>query len=519
VSAATWPRGTVQLSLASMLRESAWRSADKIAAREGEVALTYAELWTEARKRATALAGLGVEPGQPVALLATNGLDFVTSYYAVLACGAVVVPIPPMLVAPEIADLLEDCGAELALVEGDLGAELRSASESTGTQVLVLRDGGPDDLARRAAGSEPLPDALPREPLDPAVVFYTSGTTGRPKGAVLTHFNLTMNCFVNALIANDLSCDDVVLGCLPLFHTFGQTVALNSTFLHGSQIVLQRRFDPVESLDLMHRHGIDVMVGVPTMYIALLEALGDRPAPKLRVCISGGAPLPVAVLEEFEARFGCRIQEGYGLSETSPTASANQPAIGLRPGSIGHPIWGVDIEIADAEIEDRIELMPVGERGEIVIRGHCVFDGYLNMPKATEAAMVDGWFRTGDIGTKDEDGFRHVVGRKKDMILRGGFNIYPREVEEAMARHPAVAEVAVIGIPHPVHGEEILAVVVADTSGPGASGEELLEWIRKRVAHHKRPRRVEFVDELPLGPSRKVLKRVLRDRFAETSDG
>jgi long-chain acyl-CoA synthetase len=503
------------MTLASMLRESAWRFPDRPAAWEGDTAVDYADLWAEALRRAGALVEIGVTPGERVALLASNSLDFITAYYGVLACGGVVVPIPPMLVATEIAELLADSGAELALVEADLGAELKSASASTRTRVVVLRDDSPDDLAARAARSVPLPDALPRQPLDPAVIFYTSGTTGRPKGAVLTHLNLVMNCFVNAFIANGFRDDDVVLACLPLFHTFGQTVAVNSAFLVGAEIVLQRRFDAVEALELMRRRKVTVMVGVPTMYIALLGALGEDQAPPLRVCICGGAPMPVAALEEFDRRFGCRIQEGYGLSETSPTVSANQPTIGIEPGSIGHPLWGIEVEIADAEVEDRIELLPAGEKGEVVVRGHSVFAGYLDKPQETAAAMVDGWFRTGDIGMKDEAGFRYVVGRKKDMILRGGFNVYPRDVEEVMVRHPAVAEVAVVGVPHPTHGEEILAVVVPDAATPAVTGGELIEWMRERVAHHKRPRRVEFVGELPLGPSRKVLKRELRARFAE----
>jgi long-chain acyl-CoA synthetase len=505
----------MHLSLASILHESAWRTPERIAAIEDEAELTYAELWQESLARATALADLGVGLGDRVALLAPNGIDFVTAYYGILAAGAVVVPIPPMLVDVEIAELLADSGARLALVDRELGTVLRSAAATAGCEAIVLRDHKPDDLASRAAASEPRPDAAPREPLDPAVVFYTSGTSGRPKGAVLTHLNLIMNCFVNAFMANGSRREDVVLGCLPLFHTFGQTVALNSAFLLGARVVLQRRFDGAEALALMRRHRVDVMVGVPTMYIALLEALGEGEPVPLRVCISGGAPLPVAVLEAFEERFGCRIQEGYGLSETSPTATVNHTEIGLRPGSIGHPLWGVEVEIAAADVEDRIELLGAEEKGEIVIRGHNIFAGYLDRPEATAAAVVDGWFRTGDLGVKDRDGFRHVVGRKKDMVLRGGFNVYPREVEEVLARHPAIAQVAVLGIPHPSHGEEVLAVVVPDRGEPRPSEEELLDWGRERIARHRRPRLLVFVDELPLGPSRKVLKRVLRERYAD----
>ncbi len=504
----------MHLSLASILREPAWRTPERTAVIEGGVESTYGELWEAALARAGALADLGVGPGDRVALLAANTTDFVTAYYGTLVAGGVVVPIPPMLVAGEIADLLGDSEARVFLVQEDLAAAGRAAVESLPTELVILRGDGEADLVARAAAARPLADAVGRGPLDPAVVFYTSGTTGKPKGALLTHLNLVMNCFVNAFMANGFRPDDVVLGCLPLFHTFGQTVALNSAFLLGGKVVLQPRFDAGEALALMREHEVDVMVGVPTMYVALLEALGDATPPALRVCISGGAPLPVAVLEQFEARFGCRIQEGYGLSETSPTATANQPAIGLRPGSIGHPLWGVEVEIAAADVEERIELLGPEEKGEIVIRGHNVFAGYLGQPEQTAAAMVDGWFRTGDIGVKDPEGFRHVVGRKKDMILRGGFNVYPRDVEEVMARHPAIAQVAVVGIPHPSHGEEVLAVVVLDPAETPPTPDDLLDWTRERVARHRRPRLVVFVDELPLGPTRKVLKRELRERFA-----
>jgi long-chain acyl-CoA synthetase len=372
-----------------------------------------------------------------------------------------------------------------------------------------------DALTAAAAVGVPQRAPEPRDPLDPAVLFYTSGTTGRPKGAVLAHLNLVMNCFVNAFMVNEIRHDDVVLACLPLFHTFGQTVAMNSSLLVGGCIVLEPRFDGAQALELIRRHEVTMMLGVPTMYIALLAAAAgdDAGAPSLRLCVSGGAPLPVSVLEAWNARFGLEILEGYGLSETSPTATANQPVFGLRAGSIGHPLWGVEVGIADAAVEDRIELLGDETFGELVIRGHNAFLGYHDNAEATAAAVVDGWFRTGDLGVRDAEGFLHVVDRKKDLILRGGYNVYPREVEEVLARHPAIEQVAVIGVPHETHGEEVLAVVVP-RAGADADPEEILAWGRERIAQHKRPRRIELVDELPLGPSRKVLKRELRDRFA-----
>jgi long-chain acyl-CoA synthetase len=372
----------------------------------------------------------------------------------------------------------------------------------------------PTRLEEVSAAVAPMPSYASRSAEDPAVVFYTSGTTGEPKGAVLTHLNLVMNATVNAFDANDARPGDVVLGCLPLFHTFGQTVGMNSTFRVGGTLVLLPRFSGTAAIDLMLREGVDVFHGVPTMYVALVEAAaGYERLPRLRLCISGGASLPVAVLERFNAAFATTVFEGYGLSETSPTATVNQPDFGTRPGTVGHPIWGVEVEIARAELDDRIELLPTGELGEIVIRGHNVFAGYLGRPEETAQALVDGWFRTGDLGTKDDLGFISIVDRKKDVVIRGGFNVYPREVEDVIARHPAVVQVAVIGVPDDVHGEEICAVIVTDKNAPAGTvptEEELVAWCRERLGRHKYPRQVRFIDEMPLGPSHKVLKRELR---------
>lgn len=266
----------------------------------------------------------------------------------------------------------------------------------------------------------------------------------------------------------------------------------------------------------MVRHGCTVFMGVPTMYIALLAAVEDaRLRPRLDRAFSGGSGLPVTVLEEFEETFGCPIYEGYGLTETSPVVAYNQKAWPCRPGTVGRPIWGVDVEIARADVEGRIELLPAGELGEVVIRGHNVMAGYLNRPQATAEVLVDGWFRSGDLGVKDSDGYLSLVDRKKDMVVRGGYNVYPREVEEVLMRHPAIVQVAVIGVPHERHGEEVCAVVsVRPGAVPGAElAGEIVAWSRQKLAAYKYPRVVEFVDGFPLGPSGKVLKRELAARF------
>ncbi|KOX37362.1 AMP-dependent synthetase [Streptomyces sp. NRRL F-4707] len=500
------------LSVAAVLAENARRRPDKEALVEGDLRLTFAEVWRRARAQAGALAGLDVRPGDRVALMAPNTADFPVAYYAVAAAGAVVVPVHLLLSAAEVEHVLRDSGATLLLCHPAQAETGAAAARATGVRMLTLGDGS--EFGRLAADAEPLPSYVTRNADDPAVVFYTSGTTGVPKGAVLSHFNLVMNATVNAFDANDIRPDDVALGALPLFHAFGQTVSLNSTWRAGATLVLLPRFDAARAIELMVKENVNTFHGVPTMFVALAAAApGAEALPELRVCVSGGASLPVAVLERFEEAFGAKIYEGYGLSETSPAAAVNQPVFGARPGTIGHPLWGVDVEIARAEAEDRVELLPPGELGEVVVRGHNVFSGYLGRPEATAEALVDGWFRTGDLGTKDDEGFLRIVDRKKDVIIRGGYNVYPREVEEVLMRHPGIAQVAVIGLPDDLHGEEVCAVVVrAPDRAPDAA--EVTEWSKEHLGRHKYPRRVEFADELPLGPSMKILKRELRVRYA-----
>jgi long-chain acyl-CoA synthetase len=507
------------LSLAAMLAEGARRYPDRVAVVDATTRVTYAELWRQARAYAAGLRELGVGPGDTVAILIPNVLDFPRAYFGALAVGATIVPVHLLLTADEMRYLLADSGADVLICHSSQLATGAAAAHAAGCRLVsvgplpVGLTDAPARLEDAAEAVPPLHTYVTRSAEDIAVIFYTSGTTGQPKGALLTHLNMVLNATVNAFDSHDIRPDDVVLGCLPLFHTFGQSVAMNATFRLGASLVLLARFSGEAAIDLMNREGVTIFHGVPTMYVGLLEAAAkaDR-LPELKLCISGGASLPVAVLERFAETFHATVFEGYGLSETSPTATANQPSFGIRAGTVGHPVWGVEVEIARPEIEDRIEFLPDGELGEIVIRGHNVFAGYLNRPEATEQALIDGWFRSGDLGTRDTDGFITIVDRKKDLVIRGGFNVYPREVEEALARHPAVVQVAVIGVPDAVLGEEICAVVVTDAGG--VTEAELIDWSREHLGRHKYPRQVRFVDTLPLGPSHKVLKRELRRTFA-----
>ncbi|MEH0416176.1 long-chain-fatty-acid--CoA ligase [Streptomyces sp. B21-083] len=512
------------LTAASVLAESAERRPDHPALVFGSERITYAGLWHATRRYAAVLRDHGVRPGDRVALLLPNTPHFPMVYYGVLALGAVAVPVHGLLRADEIVHVLSDSEAKALVCAAPMLTEGAKAAEAAGVPLLTVMvengttDDGPprlDILAERAA---PLDRLVPRASEDLALVLYTSGTTGRPKGALITQLNLVMNVSTTMRSPFDLGPDDILLGCLPLFHTFGQTCVMSACFLAGGTLVLMSRFDGPGALDLMVTESCTVFMGVPTMYLALLDAAThDARRPALDRAFSGGSALPVKVMEEFQEVYGCPIYEGYGLTETSPVVAYNQKAWPRRPGTVGRPIWGVEAEIAAADVEDRIALLPAGEVGEIVVRGHNVMAGYLNRPEATRAVLVDGWFRSGDLGVKDADGYLTIVDRKKDMVLRGGYNVYPREVEDVLMRHPAIAQVAVIGVPDDKYGEEVCAVVrTRPGTDPDATlAADIVSWSRQRVAAHKYPRLVEFVEDFPLGPSGKVLKRELTARFAD----
>jgi long-chain acyl-CoA synthetase len=505
---------SARLSVASILAESARRYPKKEALILGETRLTYEQVWGMAKRYAAVLRADGVGPGDRVALLLPNIPHFAFAYYGAIALGATVVPVHALLKADEIAYTLTDSSCVALVTAAPLLAEAAKGAELAGVRLYSVLDSDADfsEVARidqMAMQVEPISALVPREPTDEAVILYTSGTTGKPKGAVLTQDNILWNTTMCAFDIIDVRSEDVALGALPLFHSFGQTCVMNSCFRVGATIVLMPRFDGVAALDLMVQEKVTYFAGVPTMYMALLGATEQTPSrPTLRLAASGGAAIPVAIITKVKEVFGADVLEGYGLSETSPVATFNQEVYGRKPGSIGCSIWGVDVAIANAELEGEIELLPGGASGEIVIRGHNVFDGYLNNAEATAAVMVDGWFRTGDIGYVDEDGFFFIVDRKKDLIIRGGFNVYPREVEEVVAQHPGVAQVAVVGVVDEHYGEEIHAVVVL-VSGESIDEAELIEWVKGRIGQHKYPRRIHVRDSLPTGPSGKVLKRVI----------
>jgi len=497
------------LNLGTILQASADERPDHAALRLGERVVSYRELDRAARGVASALRERGVQPGETVALLVPNVPEFTIAYFGILYAGAVVVPINVLAAGPEVAYFLRDSGARL-LVAHPLFAEAARAGAGEADVPLVLAggEGGAGSLEEMAEAG-PLA-GLEQTPADQtAVVLYTSGTTGKPKGAELTHSNLFVNCaFVVPRLLPQVDADShVALATLPLFHSFGQTCIQNASIALGGTFTLLPRFTPEEAFEILERDRVSVFAGVPTMYFALLHLEGgDRfDLSALRVCMTGGAPMPVEVMRAFEERFGVPILEGYGLSETSPVASFNVQEKPRKAGSIGYPVWGVEMQVVD----DQGRPLADGERGEICIRGHNVMKGYLGRPDATKEALRGGWFHSGDVGTRDEDGCYWIVDRKKDMILRGGFNVYPREVEEVLYEHEAVVEAAVIGVPHESHGEEVKAVV-ALAPGARVGEDELKAWCRERLAAYKYPRIVEVVESLPKGPTGKILKRELR---------
>jgi len=488
-------------NLANNLKAAAWAHPSRRALVLDDIEYSYSRLDDAAARLASLLRGRGIVPGDRVGLMIPNVPEFAVLYYGILRAGAVVVPMNVQFKRREVAYHLGDAGARVLFAWTTAADAAAPGASDAGAECVHL---GPGILARLIADYPPMASPVERFRDDTAVILYTSGTTGRPKGAQLTHGNLARNAEV-ARGLFQLDHASLFLGVLPLFHSFGQTCALNATILAGGTLTLVTRFDPGKVLETIERERATVFAGVPTMYSALLNhPQRERfEVSSLRLCVSGGAALPVELLRGFEAAFGCVILEGYGLSETSPIASFNHPDRPRKPGSIGTPIEGVEMRIID-EVGDAL---PPGAIGEIAIRGHNVMKGYWQQPDATaEVINPGGWFCTGDLGYVDDDGYYYIVDRKKEMIIRGGYNVYPREIEEILYQHPAVVEAAVVGIPDAAMGEEVGAAVVV-AAGYDISPREVLEFVRAQVAAYKCPRRVWFVDTLPKTATGKILKR------------
>ncbi|GAA3616743.1 long-chain-fatty-acid--CoA ligase [Microlunatus ginsengisoli] len=490
-------------NIAVWLSDRAASDPDLPSIKQGDTVLSFGALDTATQRFATVLAEHGVRPGDRVALIMPNVAYFPVAYYAILRSGAVVVPMNPLLKAGEIAYAWGDAGVQVAVVFAMFAEEAAKAAHTTGTDIVVV---APGDFESLLAAAEPTSGVVERDGSDTAVILYTSGTTGNPKGAELSHDNLRTNVVTSVETLMPSGPGDVLFGGLPLFHSFGQTCAMNCAMYSGACMTLLPKFDPETALRICSDDRVNIFLGVPTMYMALLS-VPDRErfdTSPMRIAASGGASLPLEVLHGFEQAFGVPIIEGYGLSETSPVASFNHPDRPTKPGTVGTPIRGVEFDLRDLDDNPVAD----GEIGEIVIRGENVMKGYWNRPDATAEAVRDGWFHTGDLGTRDADGFYAIVDRKKDMIIRNGFNVYPREVEEVIYSHPAVAEAAVFGVPDALHGEEIAALVKLK-DGESVSAEELQGFVKEQIASYKYPRYIRF-GELPKGPTGKILKREIK---------
>lgn len=523
------------LNLASIVSHHARLSPDKEAIVWNETRLTYVQLEAMSNKVANALVSMGIGHGDKVALDCPNLPYFPIVYYGIMKAGAVVVPTCVLFTAREIEYQLRDSDAKAMFAfegtpELPIGQHAKEAFDKVDSceHFFVLTKDpaglspieGHKTLGQLIFDKSDKFDIYPTAPDDTCAILYTSGTTGQPKGAELTHLNLWSNVVTTysihlPVLDNTDGVQKTCLVTLPLFHTTGQTVQMNTNIYAGNRVVLLPRFEPKATLDTMVKENVNFWVGVPTMYWALLKHAEEtgydisRIKENMKVCSSGGAPMPVEVMKAFQETFGVRVMEGYGLSETSPLATFNHFQKPSKPGKVGQAIFGVEVICADETGKE----VPRGERGEVLIRGTNIMKGYYKRPEATAEAFKDGWFHTGDIGIMDEDGYLAIVDRMKDMILRGGYNVYPRELEEIIITHPAVSLCAVIGVPDDRLGEEVKAYLVLK-EGAQLSRDEFIDWCRGQFAANKYPRYVEFRGSLPIGNTGKISKLALRKELA-----
>lgn len=520
------------LNLASIIEHHATLAPQKEAIVWNDVRLSYGKLNAFANRVAHALTEMGIGYGDKVALACPNLPFFPIVYYGIMKTGAVVVPLCVLFTPREFTYHLSDSDAKAVFVfagteELPLGQRVKEGFDQVDScEHMIVMTADPaakspfENTRTLTQITFDKPDTFATyqtKPEDTCAILYTSGTTGQPKGAELTHLNLMSN--VTTTYGIHLPVLDMTDGeqktcliTLPLFHTTGQTVQMNTNMYAGNRSILLPRFDPKLTLETMEKEKVNFWVGVPTMYWALLKYVEEtgfdvsKAAEHMKVCTSGGAPMPVEVMKDFERVFGVRVMEGYGLSETSPLACFNHFEKPSKPGSVGQAIFGVEVKCFD----DNDNEVPRGERGEVVIRGTNVMKGYYKRPDATAEVFRNGWFHTGDIGIMDEEGYLAIVDRKKDMILRGGYNVYPRELEEVIMTHEAVSLCAVIGVPDDRLGEEVKAYIVLKKDAVVAE-DEMIGWFKGQFAANKYPRYVEFREELPTGATGKLLKRELRE--------
>ncbi|MFY9614416.1 MAG: long-chain fatty acid--CoA ligase [Candidatus Dormiibacterota bacterium] len=511
----------MSLNLAVILEDSARKHPDKVVMILDDFKMTYAELDAASNQVANALVDAGLKQGDRVGMMLPNVPQFPVVYFGILKAGMIAVPMNVLLKAPEVEYYLSDSESsafvyfDMFAAEAIKGADAVKSIKHKIQVPLIPGTAAPEGsvaLSEFTKGKPPTFDMVATDADDICLLIYTSGTTGHPKGAALTNFNLFMCCHNGTHIFEFHQDTDVIMATLPMFHSFGLSNVVNGCIHGGITMTLLPRFDADKALEIIQRDKVSLFLGVPTMYFAMLNhpERSTYDTSSLRLCVSGGASIPGEVLKAWEDATGTKILEGYGLSETSPTASFNQLEVGTKVGSIGTPVFGVDMKIFDEEGKEVAQ----GELGEIVIKGHNIMKEYWRKPEATAESIKNGWFHSGDIGYVDEDGFFFIVDRKKEMIIRGGFNVYPREIEEVIYAFPQVAEAAVIGIPDEKFGEEVVAVV-APKPGEEIDVDALKSFVKERVAAYKYPRKIEVVKELPKGPTGKIMKREIQLSEAE----
>ena len=512
-------------NLSIALEDNAQRIPNRLAIISEEKKISYKELNLLSNKVANLILDLGINPGDSIALQCPNISFFPIIYYGILKMGGVIVPMSILLKKKEISFILNNSKAKLLFFyQGDqtlniVKEALAGVKESPEIIQSILIENQElksfsnplvknlNSLIKDASSEF---EYIPTNAEETAVVIYTSGTTGKPKGAKLTHSNLAWNSSITVDLF-DFKGDDIALTVLPLFHIFGQNCIMNAAVFAGISNVLLKRFDSNEVIQCIQKHSVTIFAGVPTMFWNLLKDLKTFKKGEIsllknhwRIALSGGAAIPVELINKFEKTYGVPIFEGYGMSEGSPLVTYNQPAYKRKIGSVGLPIWGVQVKV----INDKFIEVPSNVVGQIIFKGHNVMKGYFNNEEETKKVIKNGWMHSGDLGYKDDQGYLFVVDRMNDMIIRGGVNIYPREIEEVIIKHPKISLVAVVGIPDQRMGEEIMAYVILNKDQE-MSKAELKSWVKAKVAANKYPRKIEFVKELPMNATGKILKRKL----------
>lgn len=483
--------------------------------------MNYAELHKAVYGFAASLQKNGVQKGDRVAIMLPNCPQYVIAYYGILAAGAIVTQVNPMLVERELEHIMNDSGAETLVVFDALYPRVKTVQGRTTIRKIVVvslqpteadfsQDKSFEDFLQEGNGQFTPVSIEPQQ--DIAVLQYTGGTTGRSKGAMLTHFNILANVIQSYEFFKERTeiGGEKFLTVIPLFHVFGMTACMNFAIYTANESILLPRFDLEEVLDTIKNEQPSVFPGVPTMYVAITNhpRAEEFGIDSIETCNSGSAPMPVELLRDFEKKTGAKILEGYGLSEASPVTHCNPPFSERKPGSVGIGFPSTDYKVVD--LATGTEEVPNGELGEVIIKGPQIMKGYWNMPEETAVTLREGWLYTGDIAKMDEDGFLYIVDRKKDLIIAGGYNIYPRDIEEVLYEHPAVQEAVVIGVPDAYRGETVKAFVVLK-AGQTASADEIISYCRQNLAAYKIPSAVEFRSELPKTNVGKILRRALRD--------